>query len=62
MHASLKVIMLGKIIAAIGRDLNDQIFPIAFAIVEGETKGSWSWFLSLLISDLECASLLNIHP
>ncbi|XP_058733572.1 uncharacterized protein LOC131605205 [Vicia villosa] len=42
----------GHILAAIGRDPNDQIIPIAFAAVEGETKDSWSWFLELLISDL----------
>ena len=42
----------GQILAAIGRDPNDQMMPIAFAVVEGETKDSWSWFLELLISDL----------
>lgn len=30
------------IFSAIGRDPNDQMLPIAFAVVEGETKDSWS--------------------
>ena len=34
------------------RDLNDQMLPIAFAIVEVELKDSWTWFLTLLIEDL----------
>lgn len=27
-------------------DANDQLFPIAFAIVEGENNDSWGWFMS----------------
>ena len=42
----------GQILAAIGRDPNDQMLPIAFAVVEGETKVSWTWFLKLLINDI----------
>lgn len=42
----------GQILAAIKRDPNDQMMPIAFAIVEGETKDNWTWFLELLIVDL----------
>lgn len=42
----------GMLLAAIGMDPNDQILPIAFAVVEGETKESWKWFLELLIDDL----------
>nr|KYP42750.1 Sporozoite surface protein 2 [Cajanus cajan] len=42
----------GQILAAVGRDPNEQMLPICFAVVEGETKESWEWFLRLLISDL----------
>ncbi|KAF7802871.1 uncharacterized protein G2W53_041982 [Senna tora] len=42
--------------ASIGRDPNDQMLPIAFAVVEAETKDSWSWFLSLLIEDIGVAA------
>ncbi|XP_057730911.1 uncharacterized protein LOC130946256 [Arachis stenosperma] len=33
-------------------DPNDQILPIAYAVVEAETKDSWTWFLQLLCDDL----------
>jgi hypothetical protein len=42
----------GQLLSAIGRDLNDQMLPIAYALVEGETKESWKWFLEQLIADL----------
>jgi hypothetical protein len=42
----------GMLLAAIGMDPNDQILPIAYAVVEGENKDSWTWFLELLIADL----------
>jgi len=42
----------GMLLAAIGMDPNDQILPIAYDVVEGETKESWIWFLELLIADL----------
>ncbi|KAK9275080.1 hypothetical protein L1049_022339 [Liquidambar formosana] len=32
----------GQLLAAVGRDGNNQMFPIAFAVVEGETKESWA--------------------
>jgi hypothetical protein len=28
------------------------MLPIALAVVEGETKDSWAWFLDLLVNDL----------
>jgi len=42
----------GMLLVAIGMDPNDQILPIAFAVVEGEIKEFWKWFLELLIDDL----------
>ncbi|GJX45516.1 zinc finger, PMZ-type containing protein [Tanacetum coccineum] len=43
---------MGDILTAVGRDANDQMFPIAWAIVEVEKKDSWLWFLNLLKVDL----------
>ena len=43
----------GKLLCALGRDANNQMYPIAWAIVERETKESWDFFLSLLSSDLK---------
>ncbi|XP_058725523.1 uncharacterized protein LOC131596801 [Vicia villosa] len=42
----------GQILAAVGRDPNDQMLPIALAVVEAETKDSWAWFFDLLVNDL----------
>jgi hypothetical protein len=42
----------GQLLIAVGRDPNDQYFPLAFGVVETETKESWRWFLQLLMEDL----------
>ena len=34
-----------QILAATGRDGNNNIFPIAFGIVDKEDTNSWTWFL-----------------
>jgi hypothetical protein len=51
----------GMLLAAIGRDPNDQMLPIAYAVVEGETKESWKWFLELLIADLGGSRLCKTY-
>ncbi|KAH7865210.1 hypothetical protein Vadar_003723 [Vaccinium darrowii] len=38
----------GVMLIALSQDAENQIFPIAFAIVERETKESWGWFLDCL--------------
>jgi len=38
----------GTLLVATGMDANSQIFPLAFALVEGENTESWSWFLSCI--------------
>ncbi|XP_019199102.1 PREDICTED: uncharacterized protein LOC109192856 [Ipomoea nil] len=43
----------GMLLTAVSIDGNDSIFPLAYAIVEGEKKESWTWFLQLLKTDLE---------
>ncbi|XP_045810794.1 uncharacterized protein LOC123905210 [Trifolium pratense] len=42
----------GQLLIAVGRDPNDQYFPLAFGVVETETKESWRWFLQLLMEDI----------
>lgn len=37
-----------------GRDANNGIFPIAWAIVFVENKENWKWFLETLSEDLQC--------
>jgi hypothetical protein len=33
---------------AIGITVENQLLPLAFALVEGENNESWKWFLSLV--------------
>ncbi|XP_021767501.1 uncharacterized protein LOC110731889 [Chenopodium quinoa] len=42
----------GQLLVAVGRDGNNQMFPIAWAVVEVEKTDTWTWFLSLLADDL----------
>ncbi|XP_014506494.1 uncharacterized protein LOC106766266 [Vigna radiata var. radiata] len=50
--AFLKGIYGGEMLIAVGRDANDQMLPIAYAIVEVENKATWKWFMELLVDDL----------
>ena len=42
----------GELLTAMGRDANNQMYPIAWAVVDVENKNNWCWFLSLLADDL----------
>ncbi|CAN1144829.1 hypothetical protein LINPERPRIM_LOCUS16842 [Linum perenne] len=42
----------GVILAAVGKDGNNQVYPIAWAVVETENRDSWTWFIQALIDDL----------
>ena len=49
----LKGVCQGQLLAAIGRDGNNQIYPIAWAVVQVENSDTWEWFIKLLAKDLE---------
>lgn len=36
----------GTLLIAVSADANNQLFPLAFAIVESENNDSWRWFMS----------------
>ena len=38
----------GTLLIAMGYDGSNQLFPLAFAITEGENIDSWSWFLAYI--------------
>ena len=38
----------GMLLIAMATDANNEIFPLAFAVVDDETGASWGWFLSYL--------------
>ncbi|KAG8364372.1 hypothetical protein BUALT_Bualt19G0122000 [Buddleja alternifolia] len=48
----LKGLFKGQLLTAIGRDGNDNMFPIAMAYVEIEKEETWKWFLNLLLRDI----------
>ncbi|KAJ9551842.1 hypothetical protein OSB04_015887 [Centaurea solstitialis] len=49
----LKTVCQGELLTAIGRDGNNHIFPVAWAVVNVENKDNWEWFLRLLGEDLD---------
>ncbi|KAH1055874.1 hypothetical protein J1N35_033939 [Gossypium stocksii] len=50
----------GELLVVIRKDGNNQMYPIAWAIVEGKCIDSWTWFLSLLTADLGMEDVLGI--
>ncbi|GKV28205.1 hypothetical protein SLEP1_g37288, partial [Rubroshorea leprosula] len=48
----LKGMFKGTILAAVARDGNNQMFPIAWAVVDSESTSSWMFFFRCLADDL----------
>lgn len=48
----LKAMYKGQLLAAVGIDGNNGMYPVAYAVVEKETRDSWTWFLWFLKEDL----------
>ncbi|GJU41059.1 mutator type transposase [Tanacetum coccineum] len=48
-----------QILTAVRIDANNGIYPVAYAIVEAESKASWCWFLNLLREDLGIETNFN---
>ncbi|CAN0900319.1 hypothetical protein LINGRAHAP2_LOCUS20772 [Linum grandiflorum] len=42
----------GMLLSAVGKDGNNQMYPIAWAVVESENRSSWTWFISILQEEL----------
>ncbi|XP_015167756.1 uncharacterized protein [Solanum tuberosum] len=51
--AFLKSVCKGELLSCISKDGNNQMYPIAWAVVDKETKDTWSWFLKCIKHDLE---------
>ncbi|KAH1082408.1 hypothetical protein J1N35_022169, partial [Gossypium stocksii] len=41
-----------ELLTIVGKDGNNQMYPVAWAIVKGECIDSWAWFLSLFTANL----------
>ena len=50
--AHLKGQFPGVLLTAVGKDGNNNILPVAWAVVETENAENWTWFLNLLVEDL----------
>lgn len=42
----------GQLITTVCKDPNEEYFPLAYEVVEAETKDSWTWFINLLLADI----------
>jgi len=42
----------GQLHTAIAGDVNDDIYPITYAICETENRDTWTWFLGILLDDI----------
>ncbi|GJU12065.1 multidrug resistance-associated protein 5 [Tanacetum coccineum] len=52
MNPDGKLTLIGEMLTEIGRDRNNHIYPVAWAVVNVENKDNWTWFLELLEHDL----------
>ncbi|KAJ9541378.1 hypothetical protein OSB04_027884 [Centaurea solstitialis] len=49
----------GQLLTAVGVDANNGTYPLAYAVVEAETRNSWEWFLEYLGDDLDLGRRSN---
>nr|XP_016438049.1 PREDICTED: uncharacterized protein LOC107764034 isoform X1 [Nicotiana tabacum] len=49
----LKGICKGQLLVAVAKDGNNQMFPIAWAVIGTEKKETWTWFMRILQEDLQ---------
>ena len=42
----------GQLITTVCKDPNEEYFSLAYAVVEAETKDSWTWFINLLLANI----------
>ncbi|VVA41792.1 PREDICTED: LOC18777017 isoform, partial [Prunus dulcis] len=54
----LKGVYGGQLLTAIGIDPNNETWVLASAVVEMETRESWTWFIDLLAKDVD---IVNSH-
>lgn len=43
-------------LAVVTEDPNNQIYPVAWALVEGENRSSWTWSMTLLKDNINSAN------
>ncbi|GMY33946.1 transposon [Fagus crenata] len=55
----LRSFLKRHILTTVSIDGNDGMYPIAFAICEGENKESWEWFLEKFMRDIDPHEKIN---
>ena len=50
----------GQLLSTTTNNGNDNIFPVAMAMVEQENKDSWTWFLEQFVDDIGRPEELNL--
>lgn len=48
----LKTHLGGQLLCVVAKDANNQMFPLAWAVVGIENEANWNWFLSILLEEL----------
>ncbi|XP_070017018.1 uncharacterized protein [Nicotiana sylvestris] len=51
---------IGQLLVAVCKDENNQMLPLAWAVVEIENMHTWRWFVNLLKSDLQLGDGTNL--
>ncbi|KAG5600465.1 hypothetical protein H5410_031835 [Solanum commersonii] len=59
--AFLKSVCKGELLTCISKDGNNQMYLIAWAVVDKETKDTWSLFLKCIKHDLELTEVFILH-
>ncbi|GJU77103.1 heat stress transcription factor B-4-like protein [Tanacetum coccineum] len=57
--AFMKGAFPGQVLVAVGLDSNNEIYLLAYALVEAKSKSSWCWFLQCLGDDIDLHPNLN---
>ncbi|WMV38943.1 hypothetical protein MTR67_032328 [Solanum verrucosum] len=56
----LKEVSKGQLLVVVCKDGNNQMLPLAWAVVEVENKFTWAWFVNLLMEDLQLGDGTNL--
>ena len=43
----------GQLLAVVSKDSNNQMFPVAWSVVEIKNHSTWKWFIEQLREDLD---------
>ncbi|XP_047957835.1 uncharacterized protein LOC125203515 [Salvia hispanica] len=58
--AFLKTYLAGILLSAVGTGGNNQMYHIAWAVVEVENEVCWTWFINILVEELNLSERVEI--